>query len=54
MLKAKVLKKNPRFKRAMDEMRSAFAGVDSSPKKGEPTAKDREFIQKLIRKHRSA
>jgi putative addiction module CopG family antidote len=41
-------------RKTMEEMRAAFAGVDSSGKKGEPTAKDRAFIQKLIWKHRSA
>jgi putative addiction module CopG family antidote len=39
--------------RAMEEMRSAFAGVDSSGGKGEPTARDRAFIGKLIKSHRS-
>jgi putative addiction module CopG family antidote len=39
--------------RAMEEMRAAFAGVDSSRGKGQPTAKDRAFIHKLIENHRS-
>ena len=39
--------------KAMLEMRAAFAGVDSSGGKGEPTAKDRAFIQDLIKGHRS-
>jgi hypothetical protein len=38
---------------AMEEMRAAFAGVDCSGAKGEPTAKDRAFIGKLIQGHRS-
>jgi len=35
------------------EMRTAFAGVDSSGGEGEPTARDRAFIGKLIESHRS-
>jgi hypothetical protein len=38
----------------MEEMRAAFAGVDSSGGQGEPTAKDRAFIHKLIGNHRAA
>jgi hypothetical protein len=37
----------------MEEMRAAFAGVDSFGGKGEPTARDRAFIAKLIQSHRS-
>jgi hypothetical protein len=37
----------------MEEMRSAFAGVDSSGGKGEPTARDRALTGKLIKSHRS-
>ncbi len=40
-------------RKAMEEMRTAFAGVDSSGGKGEPTARDRAFIDKLIQTHRS-
>ena len=47
------LLREEREKKAMQEMQTAFAGVDSPGRKGEPTAKDRAFIQKLIRKHRS-
>jgi len=39
--------------KAMEEMRAAFAGVDSSGGKGEPTAKDRRLIHGLIKSHRS-
>jgi len=39
--------------KAMEGMRVAFAGVESSGGKGEPTAKDRAFIRKLIESHRS-
>ena len=38
---------------AVEEMRVAFAGVDSSGGQGEPTAKDRAIIRNLIRIHRS-
>ena len=38
--------------KAMKEMRAAFAGVDSSRRKAEPTAKDRALINKLIKRHR--
>jgi len=37
----------------MEEMRVALAGVDSSGGKGEPTAKERALIRKLIESHRS-
>lgn len=47
------LLREERESKAMDEMRNAFAGVDSSGSKGEPTAKDRAFIGQLIRNHRS-
>jgi putative addiction module CopG family antidote len=39
--------------KAMEEMRAAFAGVDSAVGKAEPTAKDRAFIRKLVGNHRS-
>jgi len=39
--------------RALEEMRSAFAGVDSSGGKGEPTAHDRALIHNLVGTHRS-
>ena len=39
--------------KAMEEMRAAFAGVDSSGGKDEPTAKDRALIHNLIGSHRS-
>ena len=42
-----------RESKALAEMRSAFAGVDSAGGKGEPTAKDRAFIHKLVKRHRS-
>jgi putative addiction module CopG family antidote len=48
------LLRNEQEAKAMEEMRAAFVGVDASGGKGEPTAKDRAFIQKLIRSHRSA
>jgi putative addiction module CopG family antidote len=38
---------------AIEEMRTAFAGVDVSGGKGEPTMRDRAFIGKLIQTHRS-
>ena len=47
------LLREARESKAMEEMRAAFAGVDSSGNKGEPTAKDRALIQKLIANHRS-
>jgi len=47
------LMRNEHEAKAMEEMRVAFAGVDSSGGKGEPTAKDRAFIQNLISNHRS-
>ena len=47
------LLREERERKAMEEMRSAFAGVDSSGGKGEPTARDRAFIGKLIENHRS-
>jgi putative addiction module CopG family antidote len=48
------LLRNAQEARAMEEMRGVFAGVDTAGGKGEPTAKDRAFIQTLIRSHRSA
>ena len=39
--------------KAMEEMRAAFAGVDSSGGKNEPTAKNRAFVRKLVQRHRS-
>ena len=39
--------------KAMEDMKSAFAGVDSSGGRGEPTARDRALIGKLIENHRS-
>jgi len=47
------LLREQRESKAMEEMRVAFAGVDSSGGKGEPTARDRAFIGKLIEHHRS-
>jgi putative addiction module CopG family antidote len=47
------LLRDARESKAMEEMRSAFAGVDSPGCKGEPTAGDRALIGKLLRKHRS-
>ncbi len=40
--------------KAIEEMRVAFAGVDSRAGKGEPTAKDRALIDRLIQRHRRA
>ncbi len=39
--------------KAMEEMRAAFAGVDSSGGRGEPTASDRALIGNLIKSHRA-
>ncbi len=47
------LLRDARESKAIEEMRAAFAGVDSFGNKGEPTAKDRVFIHKLIESHRS-
>jgi putative addiction module CopG family antidote len=47
------LLRNEREAKSMQEMQSAFAGVDASGGKGEPTAKDRALIHNLIRSHRS-
>src|SRR5258708_4409852 len=47
------LLREERERKAMEEMRVAFSGVDSSGGKGEPTARDRGFIGKLIESHRS-
>ncbi len=38
--------------KAMEEMRAAFAGVDSCGDRGEPAAKDRALINDLIRRRR--
>jgi putative addiction module CopG family antidote len=46
------LLRDERESKAMEKMRAAFAGVDSSGGKGEPTAKDRAYIGKLIESHR--
>jgi putative addiction module CopG family antidote len=47
------LLRNERETKAMEEMRAAFAGVDSSGGQGEPTARDRALIRRLIQRHRS-
>ena len=47
------LLRDERENKAIEEMRSAFAGVDSSGGKGEPTARDRALISKLIKTRRS-
>lgn len=47
------LLREARESKAMEEMRTAFTGVDSFGGKGEPTAKDRALIAKLIRTRRS-
>jgi putative addiction module CopG family antidote len=47
------LLRNERETKAMQEMRAAFAGVDSLGGKGEPTAKDRAMVRQLIVRHRS-
>jgi len=47
------LLREQRENKAMEEMRTAFAGVDSSGGNGEPTAKDRAFIGRLVNSHRS-
>jgi putative addiction module CopG family antidote len=39
--------------KSLAEMRTAFAGVDTHGAKGEPTAKDRAFVHKLIQGYRS-
>jgi putative addiction module CopG family antidote len=39
--------------KAMEEMRAAFAGVDSSGGEGEPTAKERALIRSIIGNYRS-
>jgi putative addiction module CopG family antidote len=39
---------------AMDEMRTAFAGVDARGRKGEPTAKDRSLIDRIIKEYRTS
>jgi putative addiction module CopG family antidote len=39
------LLRNERETKAVEEMRTAFAGVDSFSGKGEPTAKDRALIR---------
>jgi len=40
-------------RRTLEEMRSAFAGVDAHGGEGEPTGKERVLIDQLIRRHRS-
>ena len=47
------LLRDKRETRIMEEMRAAFAGVDSFGGKGEPTAKERSLIHDLVRRHRS-
>lgn len=43
-----------RERKGMEEMRIAFAEVDSQGRKGEPTARQRAAIQKIIKEHRSS
>ena len=45
--------RDDRESKAMEKMRSAFAGVDAVGGKGEPTARDRAQIGRLIASHRS-
>ena len=40
--------------RALEEMRTAFAGVDPHGGQGEPTPQDRSLIGQLIQRHRKA
>ena len=40
--------------RALEEMRTAFAGVDPHGGQGEPTPQDRALIGQLIQRHRKA
>jgi putative addiction module CopG family antidote len=47
------LLRKERETKALEEMRTAFAGVDSFGGKGAPTAKDRSLIRHLIGRHRS-
>jgi putative addiction module CopG family antidote len=48
------LLRKTREEKALEEMRLAFAGVDSSRStKAEPTAKERAFIDGLIKGHRA-
>ncbi len=47
------LLREARESKAMEEMRTAFAGVDSAGGKGEPTARDHAFIGKAIQRYRS-
>jgi putative addiction module CopG family antidote len=47
------LLREARERKAMEEMQAAFAGIDSSCGRGEPSARDRAFIGKLIHRHRS-
>jgi putative addiction module CopG family antidote len=47
------LLRNAKETKATEEMRTAFAGVDSFGGKGEPTAKERTLIRHLIGRHRS-
>jgi putative addiction module CopG family antidote len=46
--------RNEQETKALAEMQTAFAGVDTSSGKGEPTVKDRAFIGRLVANHRSA
>jgi len=39
---------------AMEEMRIAFARVDSAGSAGEPTVRDRALIDNLVKGHRSS
>ena len=47
------LLREERETKAMEEMRAAFAGIDSPGGTREPKAKDRTFIQNLVTGHRS-
>jgi putative addiction module CopG family antidote len=47
------LLREAREHKAMEEMQAAFAGVDVCGGAGEPTARDRTLIGKLIQSHRS-
>ena len=38
--------------RAIEEMRVAFAGVDSQSRKNEPSAAERTLIDNLVKRHR--
>jgi putative addiction module CopG family antidote len=47
------LLRNEQQAKAMEEMRSAFSGVDASGGEGEATAKERESIRAMIGNYRS-